>query len=728
VIDTESSISGLERRLQRERNARKEAERLLLIKSAELYLALQENADTRRKLELAIWAGNESIWEWDAFKQTYELLSFPDQGSVVERYEGTTSSMLRRVHPDDREVMRLNWHLLISDNISALDVVVRMRHLNNSEDGQNIKALWRWIHCRGKVVERDEANMAIRAIGTIKDITQQRNTEESFRMMTKAFSSSRDAMLVVAGDGRLLEANRAFYEMAHLSPNCIRRHTLTDFLDIQIKPTPGTDTSNQNQQTLLKRDDLDDIAVDALISRFSPDKSGRSYTIITLRDLREQQHAQQALEHMAQHDSLTNLPNRGRFHEQLQAQLLQLPQGKIQVVMFLDIDGFKAVNEEFGHIAADAMLVNLSRRLQALAPENALIGRWGGDEFVITYQHPANNEGPDSAPATLLRAIREPATVAGIHLRLTASIGLAETDGEIADANELIRRADSAMYDAKASGRNQVRSFSAGSSTQANRVSMVSALSTAIEQDELEFYVQPKFDRQRNIVGGEMLARWQSGTHGVVSPAVFIPLIEQHGLNAAFSEAVLHYGTRYSAAMTALNPELSLAINLSAWQMLDPQLLRRLTEHCLAAHVAPASLELEITESVFMQPQSNPAQLMQQLRELGFRLAIDDFGTGYSSLGYLRTLPLSTVKIDRCFVVDADQNDRARRILSAIVQMSHDLGMTVVAEGVETESQWRLLEELDVELYQGFLLGKPMPFSEFLHLLAPGKTQKQRPA
>ncbi|MCY0966351.1 putative bifunctional diguanylate cyclase/phosphodiesterase [Parathalassolituus penaei] len=723
------TTNTLERRLQRERNARKEAERLLTQKSAELYEALQDNAHTRRKLELAIWAGNESIWEWDAEKQTYELLSFPEQASMVERYEGTTGSMFRRVHVDDREVLRMNWHLLISDNISSLDIVIRMRLFQGSTDrlSDPYDSQWRWIHCRGKVVQRDETGQASRVIGTIKDITQQRNTEESFRMMAKAFASSREAMLVVAGNGRILEANRAFYDLLHLTPGSIQHHSIDEFLVLKM-PDSDKDTSNQNQTTVLKRDGMGDVTVQALLSRFSPDRSGRSYTIITLRDMREQQQAQQALEHMAQHDALTNLPNRGRFHEQLQAALVSLPDDQVQVLMFLDIDGFKAVNDEFGHIAADAMLVNLARRLQSVLPEGAIAGRWGGDEFVLSYRRDDQVDIPDPLPATVLRAIREPATIAGVVLRLTASIGTAESSADLADANELIRRADSAMYEAKASGRNQVRTFSGSGGGQARRVSLVSALSSAIEQDELEFFVQPKFNRHRQIVGGEMLARWQSGSHGVVSPAVFIPLIEQHGLNAAFSEAVLHYGTRYTAAMTAIDPKLHLAINLSAWQLLDGQLLRRLTDQCLSAHVAPASLELEITESVFMQPQNNPAELMQQLRELGFRLAIDDFGTGYSSLGYLRTLPLSTVKIDRCFVVDADQNERARRILSAIIQMSHDLGMSVVAEGVETESQWQLLAELDVELFQGFLLGKPMPFRDFLHLLQPLDKRNQRPA
>lgn len=716
---SEPSSSVFERRIQRERRARKEAEHLLGIKSEELYNALRENDRIRRKLELALWAGNESIWEWDAHRQIYELISFPDEASTAERYVGTTGNMLKRVHIDDREVLRMNWHLLLSDNINTLDVVMRMRRFHVTPD-HGSPSEWRWIHCRGKVVERDTEGMAVRAIGTIKDVTQQRNTEESFRMMAKAFASSRDAMLVVASDGRLVEANRAFYELVHISPGGIQHHHIEDFIDLGIDPGECLKGSKSlHRKTQLQRDGLGNIEVEALISQFSPDRSGRCYTIVTLRDLREQNQARQALEHMARHDSLTNLPNRGNFHEQLQQRLLRLDKGEELVVLFLDIDGFKAVNDELGHIAADAMLVKLARRLQQAAPAGALVARWGGDEFVVGYQRPQLPEGPDTTPAAILRAIREPSTVAAVQLRLTASVGMAISGIEIADANELIRRADSAMYEAKASGKNQVRVFNGGNQANAHRVSMVSALSNAIEQDELEFWVQPKFNRQRQIVGAEMLARWQSGTHGVISPAVFIPLIEQHGLNAPFSEAVLHYGTRYAAAMTRINPNLQLAINISAWQMLDPQLLRRLTEHCLSANVAPSALELEITESVFMQPQSHPAELMQELRNLGFRLAIDDFGTGYSSLGYLRTLPLSTVKIDRCFVVDADQNERARRILAAIVQMSHDLGMTVVAEGVETESQWQLLESLEVEYFQGFLLGRPMPFKAFLQLITP---------
>ena len=730
----------LERRIQRERAARKEAERLLTEKSVELYEALQLGARDRHKLELALWAGNESIWDWDAEHQIYELQGFPEDAANATRSWGNTGQVIRRVHPDDQETLRTNWHLLLSDSINTLDIVVRYRppscptriqsredaialaqspHPDSHKNNQSIDnpESWCWLHCRGRVVEHDKEGFPSRITGTVRDVTNHHHMQESFRLMARAFSSTLDAMLIIDHHGSIIEANQAFYSLFRLTEGSVGQRSLNDFIcaDEVADRSPAAQ-GNQTFRSTMHADFMPALPLEVSLSHFQPDDARYHYSIVTLRDMSERKRADCALQHMTQHDSLTNLANRGTLNEVVTSMLQQVTTQQPLRVMFLDLDGFKAVNDEFGHIAADVLLVTQAHRMQRLAPADGLVSRWGGDEFVIAWWPPVNQ--PASLPTAIMDAIREPIDLGGSSIRLSASIGIAETCQPGTDAAELIRHADTAMFEAKVQGKNRIQAYTDGLGQQtSHRASLMSELAQAIEQDQLTFYVQPKFNTERRIIGGEMLARWHSATSGNISPAVFIPLIEQGGLNASFAEAVLRHGCQYAAAVTAINPELHIAINLSGWQLLDSHLADKLVIQCQQAGVNPSRVELEITESVFMQPESDPAAIMHRLRSLGFRLAIDDFGTGYSSLSYLRDLPLDTVKIDRSFIIDADANDRALKILKAIIQMSHDLDMHIVAEGVETVEQWQLLKNLNVELYQGFLFGRPMPFEDFLQAL-----------
>ncbi len=743
----DAEILRLERRLERERTARKAAELVLSEKSAELYQALELGRNDRRRLELALWAGNESIWDWNAREQIYELISFPPNGSQMTRSWGAFAQVTRRIHPNDRQQFKLRWQLFLSGNLDSFDLTLRYQSPADPEQLQSLEqalagrdkygsdlyaehsacpcdqdatnpAKWNWIHWRGRIVEYSEDNTPLRAVGTVKDITHYRSTQESYLLMASAFANSREAMVITDQHGLIKEANCSFLELFNTSEEAVIRVPLNRYIESTDNPRRSLDETGSITYETSSCGLQPEIPLEVSRNHFQHDNNSQHFSIITLRNLTERQRADRALQHMARHDGLTNLPNRGALHEELEKMLAQAHAERPLALMFVDLDGFKAVNDEFGHIAADLLLVTQARRMLAIIPEQGLVARWGGDEFVFCWWPPQGDLNQCRLPNMVLKAIREPMSLNTASIRLSASIGVVATTDPGTEATELIRQADAAMYEAKALGRNRIQIYCDGMSKAAShRASLLSELGHAIDQDQISFYVQPKFDAGQRICGGEMLARWTSASAGFVSPAEFIPMIEQNGLSAAFAEAVMRSGCRFASEARQLDPDIHIAINLSGWQMLDNSLPEKLLAHCQQANVPCQALELEITESVFLQPDSNPLGIMNRLRKHGFRIAIDDFGTGYSSLSYLRDMPLDTVKIDRSFVIDADANERARKILSAIIQMSHDLGMKIVAEGVETPDQLQLLQQLQVETYQGFLFARPVPFEDFLQLV-----------
>ncbi|MGB1092753.1 MAG: diguanylate cyclase domain-containing protein, partial [Oceanobacter sp.] len=505
------------RRLERERKARKEAERLLMVKSAELFTAKEASEKAQQQLALALWASRESVWRWCESEQSFEMQYFPERAPNGKLFKGNTGEVIDRIHPDDQELVRINWHLLLSGNITSIDLVFRSRFpgmmLNKpSESGTQNRNPWRWYHCRGQIVDQDKTGLANQAMGTIKDITQQRQTEDSLRIMAKAFASSQEAMLVVSSSGKVIEANDAFLKITRLDEHELDHYQLHQFLD--LKPDEALLANQEaanNFEAQLTSPCCPSIPVEVSITRFQGKNSHQPNLIVTMRDISERKQAEHALQHMARHDALTNLPNRGSFTETLTPQLRELTEGDKIGLMFIDLDGFQAVNDEFGHIAADAALVTIARRLTASVPESALVSRWGGDEFVITF---LLNDGQSAGlPARVLDSIQQPMPVAESNVRISASIGVAfySTDQQEVDVTELIRRADSAMYQAKRSGKNQIRYYSDKQDAHnSRRVSLVSALVSALEHDEMDFYVQPKYNQKREIVGGEMLARWIS--------------------------------------------------------------------------------------------------------------------------------------------------------------------------------------------------------------------------
>lgn len=418
-------------------------------------------------------------------------------------------------------------------------------------------------------------------------------------------------------------------------------------------------------------------------------------------------------EFQALHDPLTGLPNRALLNDRLQGALDRSGRsdGTVVVIM-LDLDEFKVVNDGLGHDAGDVLLVAVARRISGAIRRGDTLARFGGDEFAIVSEAVPDRDVPVLAER-ILDSLSAPFAYAGREVTVTASVGVAvATDS--ASAQTMLRDADAAMYRAKATGRDRVVHFRQTMYEQAaGRLDQQAMLRRAIERDELRLHYQPVIDLATGrTVGVEALARWQHPERGLLGPGEFIPLAEETGLILPLGtwvlERALHQLAEWRHGGGDVD-EVWVAVNLSARQMRDPRLVDRVAQALHRTGVPPRCLHLEITETVVMESVDTAIETLERLRMIGVHISVDDFGTGYSSLAYLKRLPVSTLKIDRSFVDGLGTDASDRSIVDAIVNLARSLDLAVVAEGVETLHQVRILRELGVDTGQGYLWSFPLP-------------------
>jgi diguanylate cyclase (GGDEF)-like protein len=429
------------------------------------------------------------------------------------------------------------------------------------------------------------------------------------------------------------------------------------------------------------------------------------------------------LHFQATHDPLTLLANRNHLVELVDRMIDRgsvEQQGHVDL-LFLDIDSFKLVNDTWGHSVGDRVLRSAAKRLQAAARPGDVVARIGGDEFVVArYVDEQSHATGEMLAAAVVEAFRAPLPEENT-LVTTVSVGLAGSvshalTGDPVSAESLLRDADTAMYRAKAAGRNRFMAFDPSMHESVRlRVEMELALRYALERDELLLHYQPVVSLQTGtVVGAEALLRWAHPRLGLVPPLDFIPVAEETGLIVEIGEWVVSEALRELARWRTLRagqglPDLWVSVNVSGRQLRDASLVDHVRTELARLDVPAEQLVLEITETAMMADEDVAAGLLDRLRGLGLTLAVDDFGTGYSSLGYLRRFPVSKVKIDRAFVAGIEHDAEDAEIVRAVVAMSLAMRLDVVAEGIETEGQWDLLRSLGVQLGQGWQFGRPVP-------------------
>ena len=450
-----------------------------------------------------------------------------------------------------------------------------------------------------------------------------------------------------------------------------------------------------------------------------------AYGISSLREARERQRVQRQLEHQAAFDTLTGLANRVTLHARLQQSMADARrQGRRVAVMLLDLDRFKLVNDSLGHHSGDHLLSSVARRLQGSVRECDTVARLGSDEFVVLLKDIRSAAEAAGVAAALLKEVAQPQVLDGCELRPAASIGVSLFPDDAQDMAALLRNADTAMGHAKAAGGNRFHFFAPEMNQRvAARLALEADLRRALERGELLVHYQPQVSlRGGEVVGAEALVRWRHPRRGMVSPADFIPLAEETGLIDALGEWVLREVCRQQRQWLDQGFKVPpVAVNLSARQFRHPDLVglvaQALREHALQ----PELLGLEITESAAMHDVESAIATVTRLRALGVGLSLDDFGTGYSSLSHLKRFPLDHLKIDRSFVSDLATDSDSAAICNAVVGLAHSLGLRVVAEGVETESQMQFLRRQRCDELQGYLFSRPLPAAEYAALLASGR-------
>jgi diguanylate cyclase (GGDEF)-like protein/PAS domain S-box-containing protein len=547
-----------------------------------------------------------------------------------------------------------------------------------------------------------------------------------------------DAVLSTDIAGNVTYLNQVAESMTGWSCQEATGHPLAEVFDIidgatrAIAPNPMAQAVKENKTVglaanciLIRRDGFESAIEDSAAPIH--DRGGRvTGAVIVFHDVSAARATRQKMVHLAHHDFLTDLPNRILLNDRIANSVAMARRhNKLRAVLFLDLDGFKHINDSLGHPIGDKLLQSVARRLVACVRGSDTVSRQGGDEFVVLLSEIEHAEDAARSAEKMLLALAAPHRVAERELQITGSIGISIYPDDGRDAEALIKCADTAMYHAKNKGRNNYQFFTEDMNLRAvERQFLECNLRRALDRHEFVLHYQPKINLETGaITGVEALIRWRHPERGLIPPALFVPIAEECGLIVSIGRWVLHEACRQAQAwIDAGLPPLSVAVNISAVEFQSKDFLEGVRAILEETRLNPCYIELELTESVLMQNAEFTAPALIALKAIGVRLAIDDFGTGYSSLSYLRRFPIDTLKIDQSFVREITARSFDDTIVSAIISMGKTLKQRVVAEGIETREQLAFLQREHCGEGQGYHFSRPVSAEEFVTLL---KTNQQ---
>jgi diguanylate cyclase (GGDEF)-like protein/PAS domain S-box-containing protein len=582
---------------------------------------------------------------------------------------------------------------------------------------------------------RSEQGMLETLAGVAGDVL--RSTELITQLRTITYSQS-EGVIAVDLNAQVTFANPAAVKMTgHESEDELLGQPINDVCVLKMGTRP-TDFAKMDADSTVERD-VDamllcpgvnslDVAYSLTPLRAGDGQEGHTGAVLVLRDITERRALQNAMAHRALHDELTGLPNRRLLTDRLDHAMARLVKsGGEHGVLFVDLDRFKLVNDSYGHLVGDRLLIQVAHRLRNSVSAADTVARFSGDEFVMLVEDVPGVDQLEGIAYRVHRALESPFDLGEVVIHVSASVGAAAAQAS-QSREDVLAAADTAAYAAKGAGGNCVKMASESLIESAReRLDLEGQLRNAIENEQLSVNFQPIVTTgEGRVVGVESLVRWHSRKRGVVMPGQFIPLAEETGLIVPLGKWVLQESCRAVQSWTAAYPDrepLSVSVNLSAVQFSSPTLADEVAACLAQTGLSPSQLCLEITESALMADTAIALRTVVALRELGVRVAIDDFGTGYSSLSYLKHLPVDVVKLDGTFTAGLDQDAVDTEIVGAVLRLSHALGIQTVAEGVETAGQLRLLGELGCPLIQGFITSRPLPEKDFLEFWAQHRTQ-----
>ena len=678
--------------------------------------------ESEQRLRLAMWASQQGLFELDVASETARITLEPTSPSGgIHRLTPMHFKQLRAMiyPPDQARVWREFRRHVVNE---APDLRVEFRVISKPRE-------LRWIQASGMAVRVGKHGQVGRILGMFADITQQRERDEQLRLTASVFENTRESIIIVDTAQKIVSANQACcellgYRVEELWSRTIRdlRSARHDETFLQLLDERLSEAGHWQGEMWAKRKDGSELPTLEVISQVLDNRGAITHYIHIATDISREKEADERLHRLAFYDPLTGLPNRAVFADRVERALFSNSRQQNEVVlMFIDLDRFKQVNDTLGHPVGDALLCEVARRLEEAVREMDTICRLGGDEFLILLPR-----GGDRAAVRVAEKLREligrPFSMDGSTLSVTCSIGisLAPRDGK--DYSSLLATADTALYQAKAAGRNAYAFYSSEMNTAANaRLQLEKELQHAMVSGELSLCFQPQIElRTSQAVGLEALIRWHHPRLGALLPDDFMPTARESGLAAQIDQWVLTETCRHLAAWRAQGlASLPISINLTARLFMEGTILAVIDAALEAFSVPPQLLVIELTERTLLDAPFPIAETLTAIRARGVTVALDNFGASDTSLCNLRHLPLDTLKIDGSLIAEMSQGPREQAVASAIITLARALGLQVVAEGVETAAQRDLLIEYACDRMQGFVHSHPMDAEEVGKLLAP---------
>ena len=662
---------------------------------------------THRHLQEAQRIGRLGSWTWHPATddvqwsaELHRIFGTDPSGDV------SVATLSNLIHPDDRQ--RVNASIAAA----AAGVGFREQYRILRPDGAE-----RVVEARGQAIGDGDAHVTTMFV-SVQDVTEQQEAAAVVARLAAIVESSRDAIIGVTLDGVVFSwnagAERLFgYSPTHMIGGGLDRlrppEQRDDRLDLLTRIAGGSPIDEF--ETVLRHRGDHRIAVGLTISPTLDTAGTLTGASVIVRDISERKELEEQLTRQAFHDGLTGLANRALFRDRVQHALAAAGRHPTGIaVLFLDLDGFKTVNDSLGHASGDVLLLATAQRLLSCVRPGDTVARLGGDEFAVLIDE-ASEQVATATAARVLKTLDEPVTIEGREVVVSASIGIVFGDiGQGAD--ELLRQADTAMYAAKAAGKNRYLLFEPHMHDRVlERLEIGTELQFALQRDELVLQYQPIVRLADGMIEGvEALVRWHHPRKGVVPPGHFIPIAEESGLIEPIGRWVLDQSCRQAQAWLAGGDRAcTMSVNLSGRQLQNPTVVDDVRDALERSGLDPAALTLEITESVLMSDTAESLDRLRALKDLGIRISIDDFGTGYSSLSYLRRFPVDVLKIDKAFIDDLGRRaDDTYAFVRAIVQLGHTLRLKTVAEGIEHEEQREALREIGCDFGQGYLFARPM--------------------
>ncbi|MBF0214110.1 MAG: EAL domain-containing protein [Magnetococcales bacterium] len=548
------------------------------------------------------------------------------------------------------------------------------------------------------------------------------------RLAARMFENALEAMVITTSEAVILRVNPAFTELTGYRAEEVMGRNINvlrsfhhDRLFYASLWNALINTGRWQGEIMNRRKDGSVFAAWETIAAVNePDPQPTRYYVASFRDITEQLETHQRIQHLAHFDPLTDLPNRALFHDRLNHGLSLARREEQRIaVLFLDLDGFKKVNDTLGHHAGDELLVEVARRLCTCVRQSDTVSRLGGDEFALMLEALEAVDDAERVAEKLLSELSRPVSLEGRDVFVGGSIGISLFPDDGATVQELLMHADTAMYQAKAEGKGRFRFYSEEMTRrQERRMELEDALRGAITERAFEAYFQPKLAlKSDRVIGFEALVRWNHPTLGVISPGDFVPMAEEMGLITIIDLLVLEQACALGRLCLEQGEVVTMAANVSSLDLKRPDLVEQVAGIIERSGFPVGQVVLEITESFAMEMGQGGIAVLEALRALGLGLAIDDFGTGYSSLGYLKHLPVETIKIDRMFVRDIGVDPRDTMLVSTIIGLAHSFELKVVAEGVESSMHNQVLRSQDCDEVQGYLIARPMPAAEVIPFL-----------